>query len=60
MDKTLISKNLSSLRDNRQRGTVGEFLINNIKPDSELSIVSAYFTIYAYKQLKEQLIKLII
>lgn len=45
----------SSIRDNHKRGTVGDFLKTNIKPDSELSIVSAYFTIYAYKQLKDQL-----
>lgn len=46
---------LSSIRDNRNRGTVGQFLIDNIKAESDLSIVSAYFTIYAYKHLKDQL-----
>ena len=45
----------SSLRDNHRRGTVGEFLIENIKNGSELSIVSAYFTIYAYQKLKPEL-----
>jgi hypothetical protein len=45
----------SCLRDNHKRGTVGEVLINNIKNGAELSIVSAYFTIYAYNHLKEQL-----
>jgi hypothetical protein len=47
--------NLSSIRDNKNRGTVGQFLIENIKSESDLSIVSAYFTIYAYSHLKGQL-----
>ncbi len=47
--------NLSSIRDNKNRGTVGQFLIDNIKSESDLSIVSAYFTIYAYSHLKGQL-----
>lgn len=45
----------SSLRDNKNRGKVGDFLKDNIKENSDLSIVSAYFTIYAYEKLKEQL-----
>ena len=45
----------SSIRDNRKRGKVGAFLIDNIKSNSALSIVSAYFTIYAYYKLKNQL-----
>src|ERR1035437_6151611 len=55
MEKTLASINLSSIRDNRDRGSVGQFLKDNIKTDSDLSIVSAYFTIYAYNHLKDQL-----
>ena len=43
----------SSIRDNHKRGTVGDFLISNIKNGSELSIVSAYFTIYAYQKLRQ-------
>ena len=54
MEKTT-STLLSSIKDNHKRGTVGEFLRNNIKTDSDLSIVSAYFTIYAYNQLKSEL-----
>ncbi|MDZ4204082.1 MAG: helicase-related protein [Bacteroidales bacterium] len=50
-----MSINLSSIRDNKNRGTVGQFLIDNIKSESDLSIVSAYFTIYAYSHLKGQL-----
>ena len=45
----------SGLRDNHTRGTVAEFLKAKIQPDSILSIVSAYFTIYAYDALKHQL-----
>jgi len=46
---------LSGIRDNRNRGTVGAFLRDSIRKDADLDIVSAYFTIYAYGQLKEQL-----
>ena len=45
----------SSIRDNSSRGSVGEFLTANIHPDAELSIVSAYFTIYAYHKFKDKL-----
>ncbi len=47
--------NNSGLRDNHTRGTVAEFLRAKIQPDSKLSIVSAYFTIYPYDALKEAL-----
>lgn len=46
---------LSSIKDNRGRGTVGEFLKDNIKENADLSFVSAYFTIYAYEKLKSEL-----
>lgn len=45
----------SSIKDNHSHGTVGKYLQDNIKPDSKLAIVSAYFTIYAYYQLKKEL-----
>jgi hypothetical protein len=45
----------SSIVDNRTRGTVGEFLSEKIKPNAKLSFVSAYFTIFAYHKLKNQL-----
>jgi SNF2 family DNA or RNA helicase len=45
----------SGIRDNFQRGTVAEFLCEKIQQGSKLSIVSAYFTIYAYEALKEKL-----
>ena len=46
----------SGIRDNRpSRGTVASFLKDKIHPGANLSFVSAYFTIYAYEALKEQL-----
>ena len=45
----------SAIKDNRSRGKVGDFLKEFIKEGSVLSFVSAYFTIYAYDRLKEQL-----
>ena len=45
----------SGIRDNYTRGTVGDFLREKIEFGSELSIVSAYFTIYAYEALKDEL-----
>ncbi len=45
----------SGIRDNLSRGTVAEFLREKIKHGSKLSIVSAYFTIYAYEGLKPEL-----
>ena len=46
----------SSLRDNRtHRGTVGDFLKSEIKPGTQLSFVSAYFTVHAYEALASQL-----
>src|ERR1017187_3952467 len=47
------SPNNSGLRDNHTRGTVAEFLNSKIRDGSKLSVVSAYFTIYAYDALKE-------
>lgn len=55
MKKYKMTINLSSIRDNRKRGTVGDFLKENIKTETDLAIVSAYFTIYAYHHLKHQL-----
>lgn len=45
----------SAIRDNQGRGRVGDFLKEKIQAGSKLSIVSAYFTIYAYEQLKAKL-----
>ena len=46
---------MSGIWDNHRRGAIGDFLRERIKPDSRLSFVSAYFTIYAYAALKDQL-----
>ena len=50
-----MASNFSSIRDNKIRGSIGEFLADNIHSNSNLSIVSAYFTIYAYHHLKGKL-----
>ena len=48
----------SVIVDNQEgRRSVGEFLRDNATPGSNLSVVSAYFTIYAYKELREVLEK---
>jgi hypothetical protein len=62
MDKNLSqddsSENKTGIRDNHHRGKVADFLIEKISEESELSVVSAYFTIYAYEALAEQLEKI--
>lgn len=45
----------SGLRDNHHRGTVGGFLADHIHTGSRLSVVSAYFTIYAFQALQNEL-----
>ncbi len=45
----------SSIRDNHNNGAVGDFLKSSITDDSKLSIVSAYFTIYAHRALGSKL-----
>jgi phosphatidylserine/phosphatidylglycerophosphate/cardiolipin synthase-like enzyme len=47
--------NSFGLRDNYSHGKVSDFLAEKIVPGSGLSIVSAYFTIYAYDALSAQL-----
>ena len=47
--------NHSGIRDNHTRGAVADFLKEKIKDKSDLSVVSAYFTIYAYGALKQAL-----
>ena len=42
------------IRDNHKRGRVADFLIEKATPGSVLSIVSAYFTIYAYEALADK------
>src|SRR3990167_5489679 len=53
--KEKMSVSYSSIRDNHSHGTVGDFLKQSINQNSDISIVSAYFTIYAYHRLKSNL-----
>ncbi len=55
MSQTKLPLRASGIRDNLSRGSVGEFLREKIQDGSELSIVSAYFTIYAYAALQAKL-----
>ena len=48
----------SGIRDNLLRETVHDFLEQEIKNGSALSIVSAYFTIYAYEKMQHSLDKI--
>ena len=48
----------SAIKDNWNRGKVGDFLKDCLKEGTTLSFVSAYFTIYAYDKLKDQLHKI--
>lgn len=45
----------SGIRDNYRRGNAADFLRAKIAPGSNLSVVSAYFTIYAFDALKDHL-----
>ncbi len=46
---------MSAILDNQNGKNVGDFLKERIKPDASLSIVSAYFTIYAYEKMKTEM-----
>ena len=45
---------MNAIIDNMRR-RVGDFLLQRVEPGSDLSIVSAYFTIYAYDALRHAL-----
>ena len=45
----------SILDNSSDHGKIGNFLAETIRPDAELSIVSAYFTIHAFHALRPQL-----
>ena len=53
-----MSNRNTRIRDNHDRGTVGDFLKASIENGSSLSVVSAYFTIHAFEALKERLWKI--
>lgn len=44
--------------DNKQFGKVGDELRENISKGSKLSVISAYFTIYAFNELYKELNKI--
>ena len=46
---------ISSIRDNHNRGNVASFLQDKLTHNAVVSIVSAYFTIYAYDALSSEL-----
>lgn len=46
------------LLDNKVQGKVIDKLKENIKTGTKLSIISAYFTIYAYEELRKELNKI--
>jgi SNF2 family DNA or RNA helicase len=48
----------SGIRDNHSRGSVGDFLREKIRDGSSMSVVSAYFTIYAFDALRAELEKI--
>lgn len=45
----------SGIRDNHARGTVGEFLCQQLSPGADLDLVTAYFTVFAYDKLRSHL-----
>ena len=45
----------SGIRDNHSRGSVGDFLRQQLKPAADLDLVTAYFTIFAYDKLCTEL-----
>ncbi len=49
------ASHITGIWDNHKRGRIGDFLREKIKSGSNLSFVSAYFTIYAYDALKSEL-----
>lgn len=51
----MAKENISLIRDNAAEGRVADFLEKHITKDSNVSIVSAFFTIYAYHELKSAL-----
>jgi len=46
------------LIDNKKNGKVGDVLKQNITNNSKLSIISGYFTIYAFAELKKELTRI--
>lgn len=51
----MLTHNYNTIIDNRDNRKLGDFLRQELDSGTRLSIVSAYFTIYAYYRLKEKL-----
>lgn len=45
----------SGIRDNHQRGSVGDFLHAELRAGADLDIVTAYFTVFAHDKLRAHL-----
>src|SRR3990172_3902802 len=54
-DKAVTSLDNAGIRDNHRCGRVGDYLKDKIQPSAKLSVVSAYFTIFAYEALRTAL-----
>ncbi len=50
-----MSSRPSAIWDNHRHGTVGEYLTAALAPGADVSVVSAFFTIYAYGKLRTEL-----
>ncbi len=46
---------ISGIRDNHTRGSVGDFLRHHLKVGTDLDLVTAYFTVFAYDKLRTEL-----
>ncbi|MCX7074507.1 MAG: phospholipase D-like domain-containing protein [Methylococcales bacterium] len=51
-----MTANQSGIRDNHRFGKVGDFLNEKIQPEAQLRFVSAYFSIFGFEALREQLL----
>ena len=49
---------ISGIRDNYLRGAVGEFLLERMRDGSDLSVVSAYFTIWRVLHSQKRLVEI--
>jgi superfamily II DNA or RNA helicase len=47
--------NTSGIRDNHGRGTVADFLRQQLKAGADLDLVTAFFTVFAYDKLRTEL-----
>ena len=50
---TASNQRTSGIRNDPLRGSIGDFLKEKVHPESDLSFVSAYFTIHAYAALRD-------